>query len=324
MNMEVSVDTENCGMFPFIIDDTSKPLAKLDDGWYRYRVELNNVPLQCNINRYTFMNRYKSTVSLSIKNFYAGTITINETEIVNKEKTYKCEQIIDMINIFDENEEIAWTNVSKGVDHILFQPSRILAYDINPNGYLFFKSEFENKHLNPVMVEMEVLSSYSHWILELFDNKGNIVNKLVIDINDLSMYEWTIIRLPFEKERQGEEYFNSFKIYHDSSSSENFIIRTMAFHHYNPQMDSCLIFEESCCPVKFCDCQIEYETVYVDDNFKIPNDNKRTYNDENNEDNNDFDDNYYDDVFDDEDRNGDVQKRSLLNRIGSFFYNLYN
>ena len=62
-----------------------------------------------------------------------------------------------MINIFDENEEIAWTNVSKGVDHILFQPSRILAYDINPNGYLFFKSEFENKHLNPVMVEMEVL-----------------------------------------------------------------------------------------------------------------------------------------------------------------------
>lgn len=88
-----------------------------------------------------------------------------------------------------------------------------------------------------------------------------------------------------------------------------------------------MIFEESCCPVKFCDCQIEYETVYVDDDFKIPkneNKNKRTYYDEDNEDSNDYDDKYYDDIYDDEERNGDVQKRSLLNRIGSFFYNLYN
>jgi len=42
---------------------------------------------------------------------------------------------------------------------------------------------------------------------------------------------WAVVRLPFEMERKDIEFFNTFKIYHDSSKSENFIIRTMAFHY---------------------------------------------------------------------------------------------
>jgi len=325
-SMELAIATENCGSFPYLLE-RHKPV-ELDDGWYRYHIPFDGIYLNCNIDRYTFMNRGVDPVSITIKNFYVGTNKINETEIVNIEKSYECEEIIEMVSIFDENEEIVWGNISKDVDHILYQPNRILAYDINPDGYLSFKSDEE--YLNPLLIEMEVLASFTHWTIELLDKTGKMINRLVLDNSNLSMNTWAVVRLPFEMERKGKESFNTFKIYHDSSKSENFIIRTMAFHYYNPPIDSSLIFEESCCPVKFCSCEVIYETVYVDDDFVIPEDEddddenrkeKRFYIEENIEEEEEEED---DDEYDDEEkeRNGDIQKRSLLNKIGSFLNNL--
>ena len=113
-----------------------------------------------------------------------------------------------------------------------------------------------------------------------------------------------------------------------------FMLIYIFFNQYNPPIDSSLIYEESCCPVKYCACEVIYETVYVDDDFVIPEDEddddinksskeKRFYIEENNEEEDDNDDDDDDDEYNDEkEKNGDIQKRSLLNKIGSFLNNL--
>jgi len=60
-----------------------------------------------------------------------------------------------MIKVFDENQQIYWEDVSENVENILYQPNRILAYDIRPGGFLSFKAP-EN-YFSPTLIEMEVL-----------------------------------------------------------------------------------------------------------------------------------------------------------------------
>jgi len=89
-----------------------------------------------------------------------------------------------MVSIFDENEEIVWDNISRDVDHILYQPNRILAYDIDPDGYLSYKSNEE--YVNPLLVEMEVLVPILKHLKRIYNNDNN--NYLTNSINKKNFY----------------------------------------------------------------------------------------------------------------------------------------
>jgi len=63
-----------------------------------------------------------------------------------------------MVGFFNSEEEIDWTNLSEKIDHILYQPNRLVVYGVNPDGYISYKSPKEFQ--SPIVLEMEVLVSY--------------------------------------------------------------------------------------------------------------------------------------------------------------------
>ncbi|OUM60872.1 hypothetical protein PIROE2DRAFT_62879 [Piromyces sp. E2] len=98
---------------------------------------------------------------------------------------------------------------------------------------------------------------------------------------------------------------------------------------YRPPMETSISGEESCCSIKYCACEIIYETIYIDEDDEIPsdadivideiektNENKNNNNQARNKEDGDEDEN--------NNKEGNIQKRSLFNRIGSFLNSLNN
>ncbi|ORX58628.1 hypothetical protein BCR36DRAFT_318250 [Piromyces finnis] len=308
LNMDLIVATDSCG------DDYRFGLGGLnpekDGDWYKFHIDISSIELQCNINRFSFINLSAKIQELSIKNFYAKT-NIKNTSIANNNKQYECDELASIIPFFNEDQEIDWINISEKVDHMLFQPNRILAYGVNPDGYISFETTEE--YTSPILVEMEVLTSYTHWIIEFLDSLGNVLNKIDITNKQLSMDSWTVITQSSENATgEKKNKMKSFKIYHDSTKNEDLIIRSLHFHPYSPPIESGISGDESCCSIKYCACEVVYETVYFDDDDEVPADAEIIYDykRENKETEND------------DEKKGDIQKRSLYNRIGSFLRNL--
>jgi hypothetical protein len=377
------VSTDSCGEYAFYLGDYT-PLK--DGEWNKYHIDMNNILENCNLNRFSFMNYKDPYQELSIKNFFVASYEDANTPLSNENIKYECEILLSMIKVFDENQQIYWEDVSENVENILYQPNRILAYDIRPGGFLSFKAP-EN-YFSPTLIEMEVLTSHTHWTIELLDSSNNIINTVTIDDENLSMNSWTTIKKEFDREASKEDLLRSFKIYHDSKNSENFLIRYLSFHPFSPPIETSIEGDESCCEVKYCDCEVVYETIYIDEDDDISNyeneddinkeketDEKENNNKDkeisekdnnskdeeqgnengestetnksninNNEtDNKNKEDNYKEidnneandntneidntnkrEYTDDNDnyKNGEIQKRSLLKRIGSFLNNL--
>ncbi|ORX83326.1 hypothetical protein BCR32DRAFT_243474 [Anaeromyces robustus] len=271
------------------------------------------------MNRYSFMN-FGDPIDLNIRNLVL--YTNKDTVISNKNIKYQSEILLSMFSIFDENQDIYWTDNSKDIDNILFQPSRILAYNVNPDGYISFSSPKE--YISPVLIEMDVLATTTHWVFELLDASGNVINTYILDDNTLSMNNWTSIKDVFEITTTKTDMMKSIKIYHNSSTSESIFIRNIAFQPYNPPLESYSTGEESCCPVKYCMCEIEYETIYVDDDVDIEKLEKEE------QERIDMENKFYESISNEDENEEnkekrdaeDKQKRSLFNRIESFLNNI--